>query len=128
MIDKENSNIGYLCGRLFAVLEKIQELSNSEDGYKTTIRKRYMNGASATPSVVFPTLLNLSNHHIEKMNGPIMYEKLKGEIFDKIKTFPDSLDLKKQGNFFIGYYHQRQAFYTKNGEQQERIESNNNQE
>ena len=61
MLDKNNTNQGYLCGRLFAVLDKIQEDAN----HISSIRERYMNAASATPSAVFATILNLSVHHSE---------------------------------------------------------------
>ena len=45
-----------------------------------------MNAASATPSMVFATVLNLSTHHIEKLNpgGQVFYEKLKQEIISKL--------------------------------------------
>lgn len=112
MLDKENKNQGYLCGRLFAVLDKIQEDANSVH----TIRERYMNSASATPATVFATILNLSAHHLEKMNksSQIHYEKLKQEIISKLDAegFPTHLDLQDQGRFFVGYYHQRQEFFT----------------
>ena len=64
MLDKENQNQGYLCGRLFAVLDKIQEDANNIH----SIRERYMNSASATPAMIFATILNLSTHHQEKLN------------------------------------------------------------
>lgn len=112
MVDKENKNQGYLCGRLFATLEYLQERSNKT----STIRSRYMNAASATPSTVFATLLNLSNHHEDKLNkgSQIYFEQMKSEIIDKISTdgFPTHLNLQDQGRFMVGYYHQRQAFYT----------------
>jgi len=112
MLDKENQNQGYLCGRLFAVLDKIQEEASSIH----SIRERYMNSASATPAVVFATILNLSTHHLEKLNGGklIFYEKLKQEIISKLDAngFPAHLDLQDQGRFFVGYYHQRQDFFT----------------
>lgn len=112
MLDKENQNQGYLCGRLFAVLEKIQEDANGIH----TIRERYMNSASSTPSTVFATLLNLSTHHAEKLSsgGQVYYEKLKQEIISKLDTsgFPVHLDLQDQGRFFVGYYHQRQELFT----------------
>ncbi|MBR0037974.1 MAG: type I-C CRISPR-associated protein Cas8c/Csd1 [Bacteroidales bacterium] len=114
MLDKENTNQGYLCGRLFAVLDKIQEDANNQH----SIRERYMNSASATPSAVFATILNLSSHHSENLNEgrKIYFEKLKQEIIDKIPSdgFPAHLDLQDQGRFFVGYYHQRQDFFTKN--------------
>ena len=113
MLDKENKNQGYLCGRLFAVLEKIQEEANGQH----SIRERYMNSASATPAMVFPTILNLSSHHAEKLTEGrnVYFEKLKQEIVDKISAdgFPTHLDLQDQGRFFVGYYHQRQDFFEK---------------
>lgn len=115
MLDKENTNQGYLCGRLFAVLDKIQ----GDASGLHTIKERYMNAASATPAAVFATIINLSAHHSEKLNegSNVFYEKLKQEIIDKISPegFPAHLDLNDQGRFFVGYYHQLQAFYVKNG-------------
>ena len=111
MLDKENQNQGYLCGRLFAVLDKIQEDANNIH----SIRERYMNAASSTPATVFATILNLSAHHLEKLNEgkQVFYEKLKQEIIAKLDAdgFPAHLDLQDQGRFFVGYYHQRQAFF-----------------
>ena len=122
MLDKENSNQGYLCGRLFAVLDKIQEEANNQN----SIRERYMNAASATPATVFATILNLSSHHAENLNEgrKIFFEKIKQEIIDKISAngFPTHLDLQDQGRFFVGYYHQRQDFFTK----AEKENNNNN--
>ena len=117
MLDKENNNQGYLCGRLFAVLDKIQEDANNI----SSIRERYMNAASATPSAVFATILNLSVHHSEKLDEGrrIYFEKIKQEILDKVSAdgFPTHLDLQDQGRFFVGYYHQRQDFFTSKKEQ-----------
>ena len=117
MLDKENNNQGYLCGRLFAVLDKIQEDANKI----SSIRERYMNAASSTPSAVFATILNLSVHHSEKLEEGrrIYFEKLKQEILDKVSAdgFPTHLDLQDQGRFFVGYYHQRQDFFTSKKEQ-----------
>lgn len=117
MLDKDNTNQGYLCGRLFAVLDKIQEDANNQH----SIRERYMNSASSTPAAVFSTILNLSNHHVENLKNEgrkIYFEKLKQEIMSKIDAngFKAQLDLQDQGRFFIGYYHQRQEFFTKNDE------------
>lgn len=119
MLDTSNTNPGYLCGRLFAVLDKTQEEANGI----STIRERYMNAASATPSAVFATILNLSAHHLEKLSEgrKTTFEKLKQEIISKISAdgFPAHLDLQDQGRFFIGYYHQRQDFFTPKAEKKE---------
>lgn len=118
MLDKENTHQGYLCGRLFAVLDKIQEEANNQH----SIRERYQNAASTTPSAVFATILNLSNHHLEKLSEgrKIFFEKLKQEIFSQLLAdgFPAHLDLQDQGRFFVGYYHQRQDFFTSKKEQE----------
>jgi len=120
MVDKENKNQGYLCGRLFATLEYLQECSNNRT---STIRSRYMNAASATPAAVFSTLLNLSVHHSEKLDKGIQiyFEQIKSEIIDKISPdgVPAHLNIQDQGRFMVGYYHQRQEFYTKKSDSKE---------
>lgn len=112
MLDKENQNPGYLCGRLFAVLDKIQEDANGIH----TIRERYLNSASSTPAMVFASILNLSAHHLEKLSqgSQVFFEKLKQEIISGLDSegFPAHLDLQDQGRFFVGYYHQRQDLFT----------------
>lgn len=118
MLDTSNTNQGYLCGRLFAVLDKIQDDANNQ----RSIKERYINSASATPAAVFSTILNLSLHHSAKLNEgrSVYFEKIKQEIVDKISAdgFPAHLDLQDQGRFFVGYYHQMQWFYTKNSDKE----------
>ena len=113
-LDENNSNIGYRLGRLFAVLEKIQEEANP--GINATIRDRFYGGASSTPVSVFSTLLKLKNHHISKLDNKgraTNLEKLIGQIMEAITDFPPNLSMPDQGRFAIGYYHQRQNFFKK---------------
>ena len=113
-LDEANMNTGYRLGRLFAVLEKIQEEANP--GLNATIRDRYYGAASSTPVIVFSTLLKLKNHHLSKLENPgrvVNLEKRLGEIMDGIDDFPGQLALEDQGRFAIGYYHQRQDFFKK---------------
>ena len=112
-LDENNANIGYRLGRLFAVLEKIQEEANP--GLNATIRDRYYGSASSSPVTVFSTLLKLSKHHLAKLNKgrTVNIERLIGEIISEIQDFPANLSIADQGRFAIGYYHQRQNFYTK---------------
>lgn len=114
MLNKTNNNPGYLCGRLAAVLEKIQKDAGSGD----SIRTRYMGSASSTPATVFPAMLSVSVHHSEKLTegSRIYFEQLKQEIVNKmpVEGFPSHLDLNDQGRFFVGYYHQRADLYAKN--------------
>lgn len=113
MLDPDNLNAAYRLGRLFAVLEKIQE--EASPGLNATIRDRYYGAASSTPVSVFTTLLRLKNHHLGKLNKgrAVQMEKLIGEIMQGILDFPRQLALPDQGRFSLGYYHQRQAFFTK---------------
>lgn len=108
MLDKQNLNPGYLCGRLFAVLENLQFAANGQD----SIRASYMNAASSTPSAVFPTILKLSNSHYSKLAKDkkglaVFFDNQKKEIMAMIQDFPDTLELSDQGRFFLGYYHQK---------------------
>ena len=112
-LDRENTNVGYRLGRLFAVLEKIQEEANP--GINATIRDKFYAAASSTPTTVFGNLMRLKNHHLGKLSQgrAICFEKLLGEVIAKIPSFPPHLSLDSQGEFAIGYYHQRQDFFTK---------------
>lgn len=113
-LDPEQPSIGYQLGRLFAVLEKIQEEANP--GLNTTIRERYYGAACSSPVTVFGTLMRLKNHHLAKIDNKgraVNLERLIGAITSHIDDFPSHLDLHEQGRFALGYYHQRQDLFTK---------------
>ncbi|MDR0913841.1 MAG: type I-C CRISPR-associated protein Cas8c/Csd1 [Oscillospiraceae bacterium] len=112
-LNPNSTNIPYNLGRLFSVLERLQEQANDSSG----IRASYFASASANPSTVFPTLLKLSVHHAKKVTigTCIKFEKLKSEILSNLddeNPFPNTLNMEEQGKFIIGYYHQRQDFFT----------------
>ena len=115
-LDKENTNVGYRLGRLFAVLEKIQEEANP--GLNATIRDKFYASASSTPNAVYGNLMRLKNHHLRKLSQgrSIYFEKLLGEIVADVPAFPAHLPLNDQGQFAIGYYHQRQDFFARKGD------------
>ena len=121
-LDRENTNIGYRLGRLFAALERTQIRAFTSGGGKepnTTIRDRYYGAASGTPVTVFGTLIRLSKHHlakIEHVGEKVNLEKLFAEIMEGVSDFPTHLCLADQGRFAIGYYHQMHAFFTKKSE------------
>lgn len=123
-LDIENNDVGYLCGRLFAVLERIQETALGKQ-INATIVDRFYGAASSTPILVFGRLINLSNHHLSKIENQVAVVFLKktiGEIMDKMPAseFPSHLSLDGQSRFAIGYYQQRQDFFKSKEENMEK--------
>ena len=115
-LDKSNLNTGYCLGRLFAVLEKIQEEAANGHSLNTTIRDGFYGSASSTPRTVFPTLFRNNEHRLAQLKRKrprraVNMEKRIGEIMEGLKDFPAQLQLEDQGRFAIGYYHQRQDFF-----------------
>lgn len=113
-LDISNTNQAYLCGRLFAVLERIQKQALGD--VNRSIKDAYFASAASKPSLVFPKLISLSQNHMKKLDEGknVYYNKLIEEIIDKLDgQFPDTLSLTDQGKFMIGYYHQDKDFYTK---------------
>jgi CRISPR-associated protein Csd1 len=111
-LNKDDTRPAYLCGRLFAVLEKAQTDAIGRN-INSTIKDRYFGAASATPRIVFPQLLRLTQHHIGKSDYGFIVDKQIEEILGNLQEFPAHLSLDDQGLFSIGYYHQRQTFFPK---------------
>jgi CRISPR-associated protein Csd1 len=112
-LDKENPDAGYRLGRLLAVLERVQ--SEAQNTNKTIV-DRYYGSASTRPAVVFPKLISLGQHHLAKLkqHRDTYFQKLLGEIAGGIAApMPSTLRLEEQGQFALGYYHQRQEFFKK---------------
>ncbi|MFB3895589.1 MAG: type I-C CRISPR-associated protein Cas8c/Csd1 [bacterium] len=110
-LNEGSTNVPYRLGRLFAWLEKAQEDANP--GINSTIRDRYFGAASATPRSVFPILIRLAQHHIAKSDYGFSVNNRIKEVVNEIDQFPAHLNLEDQGLFILGYYHQRNAIFTK---------------
>lgn len=112
-LDRENHTPAYLCGRLFAVLEKLQQDAAS-GSLNRTIKDAYFASASARPAIIFPKLLRLAQNHLNKVEYPVYYNKMIGEIIEPLTgEFPETLLLLDQGRFIVGYYQQYQSFFEK---------------
>jgi CRISPR-associated protein Csd1 len=114
-LDETNGSVPYLLGRLFAAIERLQ--ADALGDINASLRDRYFGAASATPALVFPRLLRASIHHASKAESERRgwAERIKGEIVNRLPAtgaFPKTLDLVSQGVFAVGYYHQRQSFFT----------------
>ena len=112
-LDMENTDRAYLCGRLFAMLERIQK-NAAKTKLDKTIKDSYFSSACAKPAAIFPRLMKLAQYHLKKDEYEIYDNKIVGEIIDKLGTeFPQTLSLDDQGRFIIGYYQQYQSFFRK---------------
>jgi CRISPR-associated protein Csd1 len=114
-LDPKNLSVPYLLGRLFAAIERLQGIALGD--VNASIRDKYFGAASATPALVFPRLIRVSMHHANKAERDrhAWPERIKAEVLAALpaEPFPRILTLEEQGLFAIGYYHQRQAFFTK---------------
>lgn len=130
MTVNENCNEkSYVLGRMFALLEEIQEDANPN--INSNIKDRYFSGACTTPAKVFPVLLKLTNVHMQKLNKTrkglaVTLQKKMGNLMAKINMpdsgvpFPSRLTLEEQGAFVVGYYQEyKDRFVSKNKVQEE---------
>ncbi len=141
-MNPNEKNQGYLLGRLFACMERMQELALGEVGASVT--DRYFAAACATPQAVFPRLLKSEVHHYRKARegahgasarwlhgqidrlctwlvgarnaldeGESMDDLLKRLAGHPVQGFPGFLPLPEQGLFTLGYHQQRAEFFKK---------------
>lgn len=109
-LDKENKTPAYLCGRLFAVLEKLQRNSTEVSG---GITETSFASAASRPAFVFPQLLKLAKVYLKNLSSTNKasagyYDKCIREIMDKLQgEFPNALSIPEQGKFMVGYYQQK---------------------
>lgn len=122
MLNEDSTNKAYVLGRLFAALENAQQTASPN--LSTTIKDRYFSSACMTPRTVFPRLLQLNQHHMNKISNEgakVNIGKQIGTLMDKLdvenKPFPAYLSLQDQGLFVLGYYQQTQSRYRGNKEE-----------
>ena len=120
-LDKQNDNIAYLSGRLFAVFEQVQRAALGK-GVNATILDRFYDSASTRPNTVMGPLFRLYNHHLsklykEKPGLAVFFDKLLDEITELIttkeKAFPATFSLDEQSLFAVAYHHQKVDTYKK---------------
>lgn len=112
-LDREQTNIGYLAGRLFALYEYTQRRALGE--LNSTVSDRFFSKASLTPNVVFPKAERLYMKHIKKLKGKRYYvAKAILREYDSIcmlfsgseTNFPSRFSLDEQSMFVIGFHHE----------------------
>ncbi|WP_020560771.1 type I-C CRISPR-associated protein Cas8c/Csd1 [Thiofilum flexile] len=120
-LDRNNTHIGYNLGRLFAILERLQAEAHERD-LNSDISDDFYSSAATTPITVFPTLVKLHTHHLSKLAKKKYkraqdFESWFSEIYSCISApapsvecvYPKTLSLAEQGNFAVGFYHQKKA-------------------
>jgi CRISPR-associated protein Csd1 len=111
-LETDNHDPAYLCGRLLALLESIQQAAIP--GVSATITDRFFGTASSAPASVFGHLIRGAMAHLGKLRKekPRTYEALRrrlAEVQEPLRTFPRTLTLEQQGLFGLGYFHQQAA-------------------
>lgn len=122
-LDENNASEAYQLGRLFAVLERIQ--STAIKDANATITDRYFASASTVPYSVFPRLLSGSKNHLSKIRKSMpgyaenLDKDLAGIISRLSSSFPKHFSIEHQGRFTIGYYQQREKYFSAGKESQQ---------
>jgi CRISPR-associated protein Csd1 len=109
--------VAYVCGQIFAKLESIQYAALGDRN--AGIRERYFTYAMTSPSPAFGRLFNLNSKHFTKLKNekPGLAVNLDKELQElckdvDINSFPATFSLEAQGQFAIGYYHQKQVQFS----------------
>lgn len=118
-LDEQNASKAYLCGRLFALICKLQFKAQGE--VNSSIKDRFFASASNTPARIMGILLT--------KYVPVYEKKIKGaysksitEIAARIGHFPNKFSIMERGEFALGYYYQ----YNANSNKKDNDENNNN--
>ena len=114
--DVKAEDAAYQCGRLLAVLAEAQAKAHDYQLEGAGVTERYFGTAMASPASVFPILLKLNRHHLNKISksdkyrghGRFLDEAIQ-DVLTKVNQFPRTLDLHAQGRFAIGFYQQKAA-------------------
>jgi CRISPR-associated protein Csd1 len=104
-LTKDHPEPAYHCGRLIAVLARLQEAALGEVG--AGVVQRFYSATSQNPGLTIGRLLANSQHHLSKLGGGLShyFESEICEILGQIEgRFPQTLTVEKQSLFALGYY------------------------
>ena len=109
-LDLNNTEPGYRCGRLLAVLERAQ--GRAIRNLNTTIVDRFYGTASTAPGSAFSHLMKGAQAHLStlKRDNRGAHNAIQAqleEVMSGLDTFPKTLTPEQQGLFALGYYHQK---------------------
>ena len=132
--DRNDTRQAIVCGKIFAVMEGIQRAAQGKD-LNAGIRERFFSFASTSPAPAFGRLMKLSQNHISKLKHEkpglaVILDRQLQELCSLLKGFPAIFSLEEQGQFALGYYHQKQQDYdnAKNNKELQSIIENNKED
>lgn len=113
--DPNDKSSAIVCGKIFAVMESIQRAALGKE-INAGIRERFFSFVSTSPAPAFGRLMKLSQNHISKLKHEkpglaIILDKQLQELCSLLNVFPPIFSLEEQGQFALGYYHQKQEDY-----------------
>lgn len=119
-LNLESHDPAYLCGRLFAVFDRLQYLALGQ--VNAGVTERYYASASVTPALVMGRLFRNAQFHLAKAGGGIAENVRKD--FEEISCalggqFKPTLTLEEQGRFALGFYHQKAEYRRRSAERKE---------
>lgn len=106
-LNPEHPHPAYQCGRLLAVLARLQRAALGDVG--AGVVQRYYTAASQTPGLILGRLMANAKNHLGKLEKGLAYwyEDRLAEICGHIKdAVPKILTLEEQTLFALGYYQQ----------------------
>ncbi len=108
-VNPEHPSPAYHCGRLLAVLARLQRAALGDVG--AGVVQRYYTAASQTPGLVIGRLVANAKNHLNKLDGglPYWYENQIAEVMGAMDDIPRILTLEQQSLFALGYYQQLAA-------------------
>lgn len=108
MLNKENNNIGYLCGRLYAVCSRVQYIATGSNKLATNL-----SGVCIKPRIINDYIQGSTAGNIAKIKekGGIKLNMIISEIISKMNDIPERFTNDEKVQFTLGYYHQREDFY-----------------
>ena len=113
--DPNDSKTAIVCGKIFAVMESIQRAALGGN-INAGIRERFFSFASTNPAPAFGRLMKMSQNHISKLKHEkpglaVILDRQLQELCSRLDNFPAIFSLEEQGQFALGYYHQKQQDY-----------------
>ena len=134
-LDRASDNVAYNLGRLFAVYVYAEK---SYTARTATARDMRLGAAAASPRRLFPALMrgyeynctSLARGNRRQRAFGIYAERMVGEIIERLPgqgELPAFLPLDDQARFFVGYYHQERALYTRSDAEHEQASDSGGQ-